>query len=77
MSLPPIANRAASLCESQPDMTGLKGNLISHSSSFVQNSVDSTHSNSWRELRLWEGSSNVAYIEYDPTFDWVRSCCGE
>merc|ERR1712048_1503385 len=30
--------------------------------------VDSTHSNSWRALRIIDGKRNLQYIEYDPTW---------
>ena len=30
--------------------------------------VDSTHSNSWRALRIINSTMNVQYIEYDPTW---------
>ena len=34
--------------------------------------VDSTHSNSWRALRIIDGAvqRNWQYIEYDPTWQW-------
>jgi len=35
--------------------------------------VDSTHSNSWRNLRIHNAQENLAYIEYDPTFDWITN----
>lgn len=32
--------------------------------------VDSTHSNSWRALRILNDQENIVYIEYDPTFEF-------
>lgn len=33
--------------------------------------VDSTHSNSWRQLRVVNSSMNINYIEYDPDFKFT------
>jgi len=35
--------------------------------------VDSTHSNSWRNLRINNIKENIAYIEYDRTYNWVST----
>eukprot|EP00040_Diaphanoeca_grandis_P034069 m.209824 g.209824 ORF g.209824 m.209824 type:complete len:684 (+) comp33051_c0_seq1:81-2132(+) len=35
--------------------------------------VDSKLSNSWRVLRIINAQENIAYVEYDPTFEWVSS----
>lgn len=36
--------------------------------------VDSTHSNSWRNLRINNAvDGNVAYIEYDPMYAWITT----
>ena len=32
--------------------------------------VDSTHSNSWRLLRINNADENIAYVEYDPAYAW-------
>lgn len=40
--------------------------------------VDSTFSNSWRELRIINSTMNISYIEYDPAFEFVtNSSSGE
>ena len=33
--------------------------------------MDSTHSNSWRQLRVVNSSMNINYIEYDPDFKFT------
>lgn len=38
--------------------------------------VDSTHSNSWRSLRIINDDEDTAYTEYDPTWTWVNSTTG-
>ena len=35
--------------------------------------VDSLHSNSWRLLRINNADENIAYIEYDPSYEWVTT----
>jgi hypothetical protein len=35
--------------------------------------VDSLHSNSWRLLKVNNADENTAYIEYDPTYNWVTT----
>lgn len=32
--------------------------------------VDSTNSNSWRALRILNETTNIIYVEYDPTWQW-------
>lgn len=34
--------------------------------------VDSTHSNSWRSLRILNSTHNLAYIEYDPDWEFAE-----
>merc|ERR1712080_261005 len=42
--------------------------------------VDSTHSNTWRALRIISESENLQYVEYDPTWQlkqripWEKGC---
>lgn len=33
--------------------------------------VDSTHSNSWRQLRILNATHNLNYVEYDPAWTWI------